>query len=508
MATVTKSDPTAQRAGECTRAGKHPRPAMCIGLMADPVAQVAAPALTAITPNELAVQSAYAAQVATITRLFNVAIGFASTVLVLRYLRLEEQGLYYGMSSLAAIQVFADLGVSYNLVRRVSALGSRGAEGLVQIAEEFARTRAWFRVAGVLLPILAFTLGSLTFSRTTLPRQEWMGPWALASIGLGCNLIPQARLALAEGLGLVRSVYVARALQMITAALVSWTVLVLGGGLWAQGAFMAAPCVVTLSWSLSPKVRRVLAQIRELAPTGIAVLPRGVPRGSQRLSLSWLCGLPVANGVVPITIFVAGAEVAGVIGVGLAVASNLGGAAVGIVTSRAALLGRLFVIDRGLMRSHFEQAHGRSAALYAAVAAAAVAAVSIASHLGFESRLPSVTTIALLLVGIGFYMDVQARSVLLRAMADDPYLPVSLFAAAVVPAAVAIGASVGSQEMIGTTLAVAHLFVWLIAMRIFRRTAKGALDDSGQISRTPSDIGAAPSPKTRDAYLKRDGGSP
>ncbi len=178
-------------------------------------------------------------------KVWGMASGLLTTVLIALYFSPELQGFYYTFGSVLAIQVFAELGLGTVLISYAShewANLSLDANGAVTgDAAALSRLRSlgrfalsWYFIAGGAVTVLLIFGGLAFFSTHGETSFAWRAPWIAVCLVAGLNLCLVPAWAIMEGCNRTSSVYGNRLVQMIVASTVGWLAIYFGAGLWTS----------------------------------------------------------------------------------------------------------------------------------------------------------------------------------------------------------------------------------------------------------------------------------
>ncbi len=161
-----------------------------------------------------------------LTRLIQ-SIGTVITLLlVTSQLSPNEQGYFYTFSSILAIQVFLDFGLTSIVVQYIAYEAAHLSWSKSElVGDVFHRSRLasivqlsikWVLVLSVVLFIVLFIAGKLFFSRFNAELSiQWQVPWLLLSIGTCFLLLINLFIAIVEGLGKVKEAARIRLFQQL-----------------------------------------------------------------------------------------------------------------------------------------------------------------------------------------------------------------------------------------------------------------------------------------------------
>ncbi|MCZ8253488.1 MAG: hypothetical protein O9318_13540 [Hylemonella sp.] len=368
------------------------------------------------------------------------ASGLLTTLLIAQYFTSELQGYYYTFNAILIVQVFAELGLSSVLVSFASHEWSKlrlDEQGRVA-GDPHAMSRLvslarfslqWYWAAGGLVALGLAILGLIFFGGTSGQPVNWTWPWLLLCLSAGLTLLFMPFGALLEGCNQVASVYKFRFAQYVTTGVVAWLVIGLGGGLWAAplSGLFGLMVMAALTWR---KYRRFLQDIFRSTPQGehlrwkTDILPM-----QWRIALSWVGGYFSFALFTPVLFHYHGAVVAGQMGMTWALVSALSTVAASWVAPKAPMFGMLIAqekyveLDRSFWRLE--------AAVVAVVVAGAIillGGVSVLNWIGhpYAGRLLSPVATACLLLGVIVQAVSLPMAAYLRAHKKEPLLAISV----------------------------------------------------------------------------------
>jgi hypothetical protein len=190
-------------------------------------------------------------------RIWQAMAGPITMIFVIRSLTLDEQGVYYTLSTLMTIQLFFELGLLNVLIsqagHQLSAI--RNAENDEQLALAKSRMgqliRAsckWFLGASAIYAIAAAVLGWKMLSTKSAIAENWL-PLLCLSVIAAATVALSPLMAILEGAGFRNSIYRMRFIQMMSGAVVVWISLVLQFKTWTlvTSALVQFACVFLLT---------------------------------------------------------------------------------------------------------------------------------------------------------------------------------------------------------------------------------------------------------------------
>lgn len=213
----------------------------------------------------------YASAYAIAGRVWQLAAGPVTMLLMARMFTEEEQGWYYTLASLLALQTLCELGLTHTLLLMSGhlwgGLTGKGSEGrdanrsLPANRAELAKLAAlrrgglrWMSSVALAFAVLAGVGGTWFLSRTPT-ELTWLAPWLTAVACAAVSLPLSVDLAILEGCERTASVHRSRLWQALAGNVAVWTGLLCGAGLW----------VATLSPLVRAAFEVVLARVTNRA---------------------------------------------------------------------------------------------------------------------------------------------------------------------------------------------------------------------------------------------------
>lgn len=259
-----------------------------------------------------------------------IATALFTVLFVARYLSPEEQGYYYTFSSIIAIQVFFELGltniITQFVAHEVSHLQFNGYE---LIGDKKYKSRLssllrfcakWYLVFSAILLIVLSIVGFVFFSYFKEEQYDvtWKLPWVLLAIGTAFNLLLSPVLAFFEGLGKVKEVAEIRVVQQFVHPVVIWGGLAIGSKLFVAGADAILRVVVVAVILMKSPFYRLLKDIWKNQREDRVLYMKEIFPYQWRIALSWISGYFIFQLFNPVLFASEGAVVAGQMGMTIA----------------------------------------------------------------------------------------------------------------------------------------------------------------------------------------------
>jgi hypothetical protein len=377
-----------------------------------------------------------------LARLTNIAGSTGTVLLLVRFLSPVEQGYYYTLLSLVALQTVFEMGFSFVIQQLAAheavrlALGAEGAvrgdaEARARLASVLRLSVGWYTAAAAAMGAILAPLGMVFFARraaASTAHVAWLGPWLLAvaasMLGLWCTPL----YSFLDGCGHVGAVAAMRLNQAIASSALAWAALVLHRGLYA-------PALVILGQSgagffLLASHRRLLGGLLGYRRHGAAICwRREVWPFQWRIAVSLLCAYFTMQAFIPILFALRGPVEAGQLGMSLSIAGYLTSLVLPWITTKATPFGQMIAAgNMQQMDRVFLRAMGQAMRVFAGfsivIELGAVALATFAPRLAARMVTPQV--LALLLLAAAANCMVQCLATLLRSFKREPFLQQSL----------------------------------------------------------------------------------
>ncbi len=375
---------------------------------------------------------------ALLVRVWGMASGPVTLLIVARSFTPEVQGYYYTFGSLLALQTFVELSffiVIINVASHEWASLSIDRDGRI-VGDQRALSRLvslgrlvfkWYSVISAVFVLGVGTAGVVFFSQrpTTI---EWQLPWITLVVLTGLLLWTLPFNSLLEGCNQVATVNKFRLTQSMLGTMTLWITIWAGGGLWAT--------VVSAGAALSRDLFLLLVQYRRFfEPFFKTAITARIRWRTEIWPMQWRLGMSGMVNYFAFSLFVPvmfqyqGPTVAGQMGMTWQVVVALQGLAMAWVSPRVPRFGMLIAhkdyrgLDRFWLRSSLT-----SLAVYcsgAGVVWLLVLALGI-MQLPLAERVLAPLPTALFLLAAGIMQVSQCETAYLRAHRQEPIMPVSV----------------------------------------------------------------------------------
>ena len=286
---------------------------------------------------------------------WGIVAGLVNVLLISKFLGSAEQGYFYTFSSIVALQIFFELGLSVVISQFAShemanltwsrAIGLSGTqEAKERIFSLIKFSVKWYGIIAPALFIVVAPLGIFFFSTGKPdfgPQIAWHSPWIALVLFSSINLFLSPIICVAEGIGLVADVAKMRLVQAVVGSCLLWSTLTLNLGLLSVAVMPATICLVSTLWiknNFAVLVREALK-----TPTSEYKISwrREIFPMQWRIAISWLCGYLIFQLFTPIAFRFHSAEIAGQLGMSIAIATAMSTVAMSWVVTKMPTLGKL-----------------------------------------------------------------------------------------------------------------------------------------------------------------------
>lgn len=380
-----------------------------------------------------------------LARAVNIAGSTVTVLLIVRFLSPVEQGYYYTLLSLVALQVVFELGFSF-VVQQLAAhecihlkfnqdgsvSGDQAAHA--RLASTLQLSVRWYTVAAAAMGLILVPLGALFFARHATPaaaQVDWRGPWLLAVAASMAGLWCQPFYSFMDGCGEVRAVALLRLRQAVAGMVLAWIAMLLHHGLYSPALMILGQIAAGLFF-LTGRRRFLTGLLRHPARLAAIRWASEVWPFQWRIAVACMCSYFAMQVFIPILFALRGPVEAGKMGMSLSVAGYIAGLVQPWITTKATPFGRLIAqrqfqgLDRLFLRTL-----GQALAVFVLIGAAADGGAALLAFTAprLASRMVSPELFALLVLASGASFVVHSLGVLLRSFKQEPFLAQSIVVA-------------------------------------------------------------------------------
>jgi hypothetical protein len=365
-----------------------------------------------------------------------------TVLLIVLFLSRIEQGYYYTLLSLVALQMVFELGFSF-VVQQLAAhecihlelqgdgsvSGDRGAHA--RLASTLQLSVRWYTVAAVAMGLILAPLGEFFFARhgaAGAAQVAWRGPWLLAVGASMAGLWCQPFYSFLDGCGQMRAVAALRLRQAVAGMSLSWIALLLHHGLYSPALVVLGQIAAGLFF-LGARRRLLIGLLGHQVRDASIHWTREVWPFQWRIAVSWTCSYFTLQVFIPILFALRGPVKAGQMGMSLSITGYMTGLVLPWITTKATPFGRLIAARQfqGLDRL-FLRTLGQALTAFAIIALAADCGAVLLSFVAprLAARMVSPELFAVLVLAAGANCVVQSLGILLRSFKREPFLWQSL----------------------------------------------------------------------------------
>jgi hypothetical protein len=364
-----------------------------------------------------------------------------SVLLIVHFLSAAEQGYYYALWSLVALQSVFELGFSF-VILQVAAherahlefhedgaiTGSEAAHA--RLASLLQRAVKWYTSAAVLMGVLLLVGGMRFFAIHQQPQAPniWIVPLRVTVLACAITFSIGPVLSFLEGCGQVAQVARMRFFQAAVSVALSWTAMLTHHGLFSpamvllgQG-FVASILLYSRKRLLIPLLRKHVAQ------HGISWRTEVWPF-QWKIAVSWLCDYFIFQLFTPVLFAFRGPVEAGRMGLSMSIVMQMSAMMLAWMTTKAAPFGSLIAKrDTPELDRLFFRALRQSLGLFTAAAAMVLMGVLAAPYIvpKISRRIEDWPVFVLLLLTALSSHVVQSEAIYLRAHKCEPFLVQSI----------------------------------------------------------------------------------
>lgn len=257
--------------------------------------------------------------------------GIISLVLITLKFSPDEQGVYYTFTSIAALQVFFELGLTGIIVQyaahEFAHLNITADTGKINGPERH-RSRLssllhlfvkWYSITAFLLVILLLSVGFIFFNRYNKnPDIHWQIPWIILSIGTSAFFVLNMLLAFLDGCGHIKETSKIRTIAQAFGLGVSICCLYSGYGLYALGLNAVIRVILSVYLIHRKRFYPVFTEIWHQKITEKLFYWKEIFPYQWKIALSWLSGYFIFQLFNPVLFAYVGAKAAGQMGLTMA----------------------------------------------------------------------------------------------------------------------------------------------------------------------------------------------
>jgi hypothetical protein len=428
------------------------------------------------------------------SRLLQVVGSIGTVLLIFHFLSPVEQGYYYTLLSLAALQIVFELGFSFVILQMAaheSALLTIPMNGEItgdaaahrRLASILRLTVRWYGVAAIMFAIVVVPSGIVFFSRNSNPGSHihWLGPWVTTALAVAATLFITPLYSFIEGCQQVRQVAMLRMYQALVVFIFSWCAIASHHGLYAS-AIVNVGINATGAFFLYRRASLLISLWRHPVLKGSVSWLREVWPFQWKIAVSWFCSYFMLQFITPILFASRGPLEAGKMGFSLSIVAYLPAIALCWITPKAAPFGQLVKSGRFQeLDARFFKAFTQSLVVTFVLDAICCFAVLAVHNFApkIAARMESPKVFLVLIAAVTGSVAIQGMAIYLRSFKREPYLVQSVAVALFTLSGVLLVAPRWGSQAVAVVYFAANCFLgfpWAIAIFKFHRRSRVVLD--------------------------------
>lgn len=289
------------------------------------------------------------------SRVWTASAGLITLYFLINYINVETQGYYYTFFSILALQVFAELGLTYAIIQITSHEMAKlswqdnctvtgNPKSKYRLKTIFKFSLKWFLVAALVMNLILIPVGIALFKSVNDNKFEVINttlPWILLVVCASINMILSSIISFIEGCGKTEDVAILRLIQNTMGSCFLWIILANNGNLYALFASSLMTLIIGISWILV-KYKLFLKDLLLFESNDTELDWRKEIWPFQwRIAISWISGYLSIQIFNPILLSTQGPVVAAQMGMTLQIIGALNGIAITWITTKAPIYGKL-----------------------------------------------------------------------------------------------------------------------------------------------------------------------
>lgn len=265
--------------------------------------------------------------------------GFITLILITLRFSPDEQGVYYTFTSIAALQVFFELGLTGIIVQFAAHEFAHlkttpeweltGSQKYISRLSSLLRLFVkWYFITAVLMIFQLLVTGFLFFTKYNKNQEiHWQIPWVVLCFGTAAFFVQNMFLAFLEGCGQIKETSKIRTLAQLCGLAVSIPCLYSKYGLYALGVTALTRVIISILMIHKNKFHLFFQNIWKQEQSEQLSYWKEIFPFQWKIALSWLSGYFIFNLFNPVLFAFVGAQAAGQMGLTITVlglATSLG----------------------------------------------------------------------------------------------------------------------------------------------------------------------------------------
>lgn len=293
------------------------------------------------------------------TRIWGIFGGMVNIIIITKCFTSTEQGYFYTISGLLALQIFFELGLLVVVAQFAShefALLSWGPNGKIvgdegsrgRLMNLLAKATIWYGISSAAIVIMIIPIGLIFFNHSKVHEIiiSWEIPWILSVFMIAANLLLIPFYAVISGSGDVVSVNKRQLIGGLLGSLMSWCIILNHGGLYAVPALSAGNIIVGVIYLFKNKpilihsLATEFRSIREKTSVNSISWRNEIWPMQWRIAISWIAGYFIFQLFTPVIFIYHGPIMAGQMGVTISISNALMAVSIAWVQAKSPEFGR------------------------------------------------------------------------------------------------------------------------------------------------------------------------
>lgn len=252
-----------------------------------------------------------------------------SAILVIKFLSIEEQGFYYTFGSIAAVQIFFELGLNGIITQFVAhenaklqwdgeAIKAGNEKNKSRLSSLLHFCIKWYLFFSTILIFVLIITGIYFFKSYSIHNNQinWISPWVLLALTTSFNLLISPIVAFIQGLDRVKEIANFQLIAQILRLVIVFASLLLGLKLYVLGIGNLV-LFITMFIFITAKFRVQLISIWKIKNIEKVDYFKEIFPYQWKIALSWLSGYFIFQLFNPVLFATEGPKVAGQMGLTL-----------------------------------------------------------------------------------------------------------------------------------------------------------------------------------------------
>lgn len=284
--------------------------------------------------------------------------GVGTMVFLSTFLTRVEQGFYFTFSSILALQVFFELGLTgimqQYVAHEVSHLtldDNKEFQGDNQYRSRLASLvrfcLKWYSVLAGIVFVFLIIVGNIYFSKygdSQLTNVEWKLPWFIICIGTSVCLFQSPLTAILRGLGYVKDMSKIGFYSQILNPICIWIGLVFGLKLYVMGIGYVLSVVIWQVYVIRKGLYRILTNLLKTEISEKVSYFNEIFPYQWRIALSWISGYFIFQLFNPVLFATEGAIVAGQMGMTLHALNSIQSLSLSWINTKIPVMSKLIAL--------------------------------------------------------------------------------------------------------------------------------------------------------------------